>query len=154
MVDKEDIEQIAQEEAQEEIDMEALDRLQEPSRATLFREVMNPDMKKTMFFNGQNGTPSALTPFTKELKTANLSERDIQIARDAIDLCNQLNMINAQSSRNMILSDTNIGLSLSPSKNATLLRLMNTEYSIKRVGIDKRGRGFFRRGDQQGNDWG
>jgi len=127
----------------DEIDVEALEKVtREMNRAQLFKEIIQPDYHEQIKYEIGGKT---ITPFTKELKTSYLRAFDIALVEELSDLANLLIRVGAINTAMTLLQFRDIKLSAAPSRDAALLRLMNTEYSFKRIGVDKKPRQFFSR---------
>lgn len=147
---------IAQEEAQEyeDVDSDMIDRVKEITRAELFKYIIGPDYGKsnnmkigtTNPATGRKSEDGGIQPFTKELKTSILDTKDIEIAKEASDLARSIDEIGAGNFAKKLLAFRDTFLALAASKNGALMRLANTEWNVKSIRTEKKGRSFFRRG--------
>jgi len=137
-------------EKDQDIDYEELRKhTAELNRAALFKEIIKPDYHENIKYDV--GQKKDISPFTKELKTSFLREFDIRLVEEISDIINILVSVGARGSALMLLAFRDIKLSVAPSRDATLLRLMNTEYSFKKIGVDKKERSFLKRGGE--SEW-
>ena len=90
-----------------------------------------------------------ITPFTKELKISNLSDFQLWYVTELTDLATNWYKIGATNAAKNILAFRDILLSVAPSRHGALLKLMNTEYNIRRIETPSKKRQFFSR-EQEG----
>jgi len=140
-----DYDEQAELESVPQISEDVLDRLKEVTRAELFKDIIHPDLKKS--FQIEDERPFSI--FTKELKVSNLSDFQLYYTIELTDLALEWIKHGALNAGKKILAFRDTLLSAAPSRNATLLKLMNTEYSIRRLETVSKGKSLFRRGGEE-----
>jgi hypothetical protein len=97
----------------------------------------------------QNQLDTRLSSFTKELKTSFLTMKEIMIVEELADIARTASNIGAYEFAIDMLHFRDIMLSVAPSRDATLLKLMNTEFSIKHIGVENKSKKFFQRKEEE-----
>jgi len=128
-----------------EISPEVAEQLKETTKADLFKEIIRPDFQKEK----EMSIEEKITPFTKELKISNLSDFQLWYVTELTDLATNWYKIGATNAAKNILAFRDILLSVAPSRHGALLKLMNTEYNIRRIETPSKKRQFFSR-EQEG----
>ena len=133
-------------EAEETLDVNQPQGVLDTTRADLFKEVIKPDFQKEESMNIK--TPGGeVNPFTKELRTSMIDKRQLEIVAELTDLAAMAGNIGALGCSKMLLAHRDTILAAAPSLKAALLKLMNTEYSIKKIDVAGKGRSMLKRGD-------
>ena len=131
-----------------QVSPDMVERMRETTKADLFKEVIKPDLSKSREMALEK---DGINPFTKEMKISNLNDFQIMLVNQMIYAAKMWAELGAVKFAKLLLADANILLSLAPSRLGYLLKLMNTEYSIKRIETPDKKRKFFNReeGEEQ-----
>ena len=122
---------------------ELSDQLREINRAELFRYMAKPDLQDKIKMNflryqfekkiidgkpmiSVMQVPEIISPFTKELKTSNLSQMQLDLVIELSDLAAYLNALGAPDMPRFLIMFRDTLLSASPSKDAMFLKLTQT----------------------------
>lgn len=147
----ESIREDACDEALEDRREQAMAAIREMNRSDLFNKVIDPDYAKERSMRlrvSRDG--SSVSPFTKELRTSMITGSQLMAVSEFNDLARLASEIGAYGCCLMLTSFSNILLSAAPSKQGALIKLMNTEFSIKKVGVSSGAKDFLGRGQDGG----
>lgn len=124
-----------------EIDSDILEHLKETNRAEIFKEIIKPDLRKEVrlqIVDEDGNVLDDMTLFTKELKVSNLNDFQIMYVTELTDLAYTLFRHGMVETAKELIAYRDTLLSVAPSRHATLLKLMNTEYSVQKIEQEER----------------
>jgi len=145
---------------------ESPDKWRETNRAELFKFLSKPDFQDKIkmhidkhtynIVRNNDGTSvmqdtmtrNMFSPFSKELKTSNLTQEQVIYVMELSDLAHHMNEFGAPETAEFLIMFRDTLLSAAPSKDAMFLKLAQSEYNIRQIQMETQKRKLFRRGNK------